>query len=109
MRALLTGSGSREVWGRALTAEDPKLRAAGAEFLGKLGDDGSRSRLAGMLSDPSPTVRGGAVIAYGRLAERGGGTRLARHYEDETDFHVRLVILDAFRKNRTLRLGHKRR
>lgn len=103
VRTLIASPGYRAVWLRALTAKDPKLRAAGVDFLARLGDDKSRTRIVRMLEDPSPTVRAVAVHSYGGLAEPGGGKRLAALADGEPDFRVRLAVLDAFRKNAKLR------
>lgn len=103
VRTLIASPGYRAVWLRALAAEDPKLRAAGVDFLGRLGDDKSRTRIVRMLEDPSPTVRAVAVRSYGGLAEPGGGKRLAALADEEPDFRVRLAVLDAFRKHSKLR------
>ena len=53
---------------RAVTDDDPIVRARAAEALARLGEPTSAEQIRGLLDDPDPRVRATAAIALGRLA-----------------------------------------
>ncbi|WP_049970236.1 HEAT repeat domain-containing protein [Haladaptatus cibarius] len=82
-------SGSQAEWARAealtdaLSSDQPELRMAAANVLGRIGSRSSAQDLIQQLPDPDPRVRSRVARALGRLEDRRAVSALAKRRTDE--------------------------
>lgn len=80
--------------------ESPRLRAAAALALGRIGDRVAVPSLAEALSDPSREVRYAAALAIGLLPADGVATRLGRVLRTDPAWQVRYAAAIALGRTR---------
>ena len=69
---------------KSLTAEQPELRMASANALGRIGDRNGTKALVKRLGDPDPRVRARAARALGRIGDPRAVAGLRKRLDDES-------------------------